>query len=280
MSDPVLLVIGRDSYLAREFIARHAELPLRAIGHGDAGNPAHYEGAACAVNFAFAPALHDLPYDLALDVDARAAGLAADLGLHYVMISSRRVYQEGIQWNAAEDMQASGLDQYGRNKLRVEGSLGALLGKRLTILRPGNVVGYEPVPGRRRFAAFLQNQLRETGRIRLTVSPQTRRDLVPVEFFCRVLRAAVLRREPGIFNVGSGRATAIGDAARWLIEGYGPAELVAEDARRADEFLLDSSKLARVFGLQCADDGVAAAFREAGRRLAGAAATRPPSSRA
>jgi len=279
MSPPALLVIGRDSYLAREFVARHADLPMRAIGHGDAADPASYEGAACVVNFAFAPALHDSPYDPALDVDARAAGLAAARGLHYVMISSRRVYQQGLQWNAAEDAQASGLDQYGRNKLRIERDLGALLGERLTILRPGNVVGYEPVPGRRRFAAFLQNQLLDTGRIRLTVSPQTRRDLVPAEFFCRVLREAVLRREAGIFNVGSSRATAIGDAARWLIEGFGPAELAAEGGRRDDEFLLDSSKLARVFGLQCGEDDVARAFREAGRRLARAAATRPRPSR-
>ena len=279
MSRPVLLVIGRNSYLAREFAARHADLPLRVIGHGDAADPACYEGVGCIVNFAFAPALHDFPYDAAQDVDASAAGLAVERGLHYVMISSRRVYQAGLQWNAAEDAPAAGFDQYGRNKLRIERDLAALLGERLTILRPGNVVGYEPIPGRRRFAAFLQNQLLETGRIRLTVSPQTRRDLVPVEFFCRVLREAVLRREPGVFNVGSGRATAIGDAARWLIEGYGPAELTASGAARVDEFLLDSSKLARVFGLQCAGDGVADAFREAGRRLAGAAATRPRPSR-
>lgn len=268
MSGATLLVIGRNSYLAREFVARHADLPLRPIGHDEAGDPAAYEGVGCVVNFAFAPELHDLPYQAAADVDARAAQQAAARGIHYVMMSSRRVYQEGVQWNTSEDAKVSGLDQYGRNKLQIERALGALLGERLTILRPGNVVGYEALPGRRRFAAYLQNQLLEGGRIRLTLSPQTRRDLVPVGFFCRVLREAVLRRIAGTFNVGSGRATTVGDAARWLIEGFGSAELVVESDRRADEFLLDSSKLARAFGLACGEADVERVMWDAGRRLA------------
>lgn len=276
MSRDVLLLIGRNSYLAGEFLARHADLPLRAIGHGEAGKPAVYEGVACVVNFAFASEMHDLPYQAALDIDASAAREAASRGIHYVMMSSRRVYQEGLQWNAAEDTAVSGLDQYGRNKLRIERELRALMGERLTILRPGNVCGYEAIPGRKRFAAYLQNQLLETGRLHLTVGPQTRRDLVPVGFFCRVLREAMLRRIPGTFNVGAGRATTVGDAARWLIEGFGAAHLEVQSDRRADEFLLDSSKLARVFRLSCQEGDVERAFREAGRQLASAAANRLP----
>lgn len=263
-----VLVIGRNSHLAREFMARHADLPLRAIGHGEADDPIHYDGVACAVNFAFAPGLHDRPYEEALDVDARAAGRAAARGIHYVMLSSRRVYQAGLQWNAAEGADVAGLDAYGRNKLRVERGLQAAMGERLTILRPGNVVGFEPIASRQRFAAYLQNQLLAHRRIRLTVSPQTRRDLVPVAFFCRVLREVLLRRAPGVFNVGAGRATEVGDAARWLIEGYGAGELVAESDARADEFLLDSAKLARVLGLACGVGEVEHALREAGRQLA------------
>jgi UDP-glucose 4-epimerase len=267
MSATSLLVIGSGSYLAREFMSRHADLPLRGIAYEEADRAVHYEGATGVVNFAFAPELHDLPYDDALNIDARAARHAAARGLHYVMMSSRRVYQAGTQWNATEDAQVLGLDAYGRNKLRIEGELRALLGERLTVLRPGNVIGYEPLPGRKRFAAWLQNQLLESGRIRLTVNPQLRRDLVPLEFFCRVLREAMLRRVPGTFNVGSGKATSVGDAARWLIEGYGSGELVSGNGG-GDEFQLDSAKLARVFGLACGADDVERTMRDAGRRLA------------
>lgn len=276
MNGRALLLIGRNSHLAREFAERHADLPLRAVGHAEADDPAIYEGVDCVVNFAFAPELHDGPYRAALDVDTRAARQAARLGIHYVLMSSRRVYPAAMQWNAAEDAPASGLDQYGRNKLRIEVALRELLGDRLSILRPGNVVGYEAVPGRRRFAAYLQNQLLQAGRIRLSISAQTRRDLVPVEFFCRVLREVMLRRIPGVFNVGAGRATEAGDAARWLIEGFGAAELAIESELRVDEFLLDSARIARTFGLACGESEVRRAFQDAGRRLAAAAAERSP----
>ncbi len=268
MSAAQLLVVGRASFLAREFVASARPLAVRAIGHAEADEPRHYDGVRAIVNFAFAPALHDAPYQEWLDVDAKAARHAARAGAHYVMISSRRVYQAGVRWNASETVAAEGADTYGRNKLCIERNLAAKLGERLTILRPGNVVGYEPIPGRRRFGAYLQNQLRETGEIRLTVDPATRRDLVPVYFFCRVVREALLRRLPGTFNVGAGNATAVGQAARWLIEGYGRGEIVADRGRVEDEFQLDTAALQHAFGLACEPHGVERTLRDAGRRLA------------
>mgnify|MGYP001603481135 FL=1 len=269
MSAAETIVVGRSSLLAREFGARHTDLVLRAVGHAEAGDETLYEGARSVVNFAFAPGLENSPYEAALDIDLRIAGLAARRGLHYIMISSRRVYAREAQWNAAESLPAPGMDAYGRNKARVERELRERLGDRLTILRPGNVIGYEPVAGRRRFGAYLQHQLVAAGRILLTVDPAARRDLVPLEFFCRAVREAALRRLPGAFNVGTGRATSVGDAARWLIEGYGTGELHCEATQPADEFQLDCTRLREVSGLACGEGAVAQALREIGRRLAG-----------
>lgn len=274
MSDAVL-VVGAGSFLAREFIGANPDLRIRAVGHLEADEPAHYEGIGCVVNFAFAPALAGGEYDARHDVDARAARRALEAGAHYVMISSRRVYAPASQWNAGESAGSPGADAYGRNKARIERSLAGLLGDRLTVLRPGNAVGYEPVPMRARFGAYLQNQLRERGAIRLTVSPETRRDLVPAAFLARVLRAAVERRLPGVFNVGAGRATTVGEAARWLIEGYGGGEVVHAAGGIEDEFLLDSGKLARAYGLACDPGAVRESLREAGRRLAAGAPPGP-----
>jgi len=268
MSAAETIVVGRNSLLAREFAARHGDLVLRAIGHAQAGESALYEGARCVVNFAFAPAFEQSAYEPSLDIDLRIAGVAARRGLRYVMISSRRVYDAGALWNVAESAPATGMDAYGRNKAHIERELRDMFGEKLTILRPGNVVGYEPEAGRRRFGAYLQSQLRGEGRIRLTVDPAARRDLVPVEFFCSAVRAAVLGPESGLFNVGAGSATSIGDAARWLIEGYGRGELVVEATQPADEFQLDSSRLKSVFGLACGEDDVEQAMRQIGQRLA------------
>lgn len=268
MDAAALVVVGRSSLLAREFAARHGDLVARTVGHAEARSEAAFAGARCIVNFAFAPALETQPYDRALDIDLHIAERAARHGVHYIMISSRRVYARESQWNATETMPAPGMDAYGRNKARIEAALRALLGERLTVLRAGNVFAYEPLAGRRRFGAYLQCQLVAQGRIRLSVDAEARRDLVPVEFFCDVVRAAALRRIAGVFNVGAGRATRIGDAARWLIEGYGRGELEVEVTQPSDEFQLDCTRLREAFGLACAERAVERAWREIGRRLA------------
>jgi dTDP-4-dehydrorhamnose reductase/UDP-glucose 4-epimerase len=242
-----VVVVGRGSFLAREFVARNGDVVAHAFGHADVDTSA-LRGAVVLVNFSFAPELHTERYDAGLDVDRRLAAALSPEG-HYIMISSRRVYAAGGQWDAREDQPASGIDLYGANKARVERELQALLGPRLAILRPGNVVGYEPIAGRARFAAWLQNQLAANGVIRLTVAPATRRDA-------------------GIFNVGAGAATEVGRAARWLLEGYGSGEIVAESASRGDEFQLDCSRLRSVLGLACPAGELEATLREAGRRLA------------
>jgi dTDP-4-dehydrorhamnose reductase/UDP-glucose 4-epimerase len=268
MSAADTVVVGRSSLLAREFAARHADQVLRVIGHAQAGDAASYEGARSVVNFAFAPGLETQPYQAALDLDLRIAAQAAARGLHFVMVSSRRVYAADAQWNAKESQPAPGMDAYGRNKARIENELRARLGERLTILRAANVFAYEPVAARQRFGAFLQHQLATQGRIRLSVAPDARRDLVPVEFFCDVVQAAARQRLPGVFNVGAGRATRIGDAARWLIEGYGRGDLGGEATLPPDEFQLDCARLRDAFGLACGEDAVARALRDIGRRLA------------
>lgn len=267
MNAPTLIVVGRNSLLAREFTARHGGAVRRVLGHAQAGEDAAYEGAACVVNFAFAPALEADDYDASLDVDLRIAERAAVRGLHFIMISSRRVYAAEAQWNADESRPAPGMDAYGRNKAHIEKELRARLGDRLTVLRPGNVFAYEPLAGRRRFGAFLQRQLVAQGRIQLSVDPDARRDLVPVEFFCDVVREAALRRTAGVFNVGAGRATRVGDAARWLIEGFGRGDVQSDVIRPPDEFQLDCTRLREAFGLACGEAAVAQALRDIGRRL-------------
>ncbi len=268
MSAPQTIVIGRTSVLAREFAARHADAVLRRLGHAQADDPSAYAGARCVVNFAFAPALEESEYAASLDIDRRVAAHAAKLGLHYVMISSRRVYAPQAQWNANESAPATGMDAYGRNKARIEVELREALGSRLTVLRPGNVIAYEPLAGRRRFGAYLQSQLLAHGRIRLTVEAGARRDLVPAGFFCAAVRAAAEHRIAGTFNVGAGRATAVGEAARWLIEGYGEARLEVDPTQPPNEFQLDTRRFEAAFGLRCGDAELAEALRDIGRRIA------------
>lgn len=263
----LILIVGKNSFLGREFLTQSRELSVRAIGHADVIDAQVLRDVSCIVNFSFSPAMYEEDYVQSLDIDSRLARAAKDSGAHYVMISSRKVYQEAIQWGAKEDSSATGSDTYGKNKLRIEANLVKLLGDRLTILRPGNVFGYERQVGRKRFGAYLLSQLVDTGDIHLTVSPFVRRDAVPVDFFCEVLREVVLKRPAGIINVGTGVSVEIGRIALWIIKGFGAGRLIAESTMEADEFQLDTKRLSSSLGLHCDYERIEQFSIDLGRRL-------------
>lgn len=263
----MILVVGKNSFLAKEFIGKAKGISLRAISHAEIDNLEVFQDVTCIVNFSFSPVLCLQHYDRELDVDGRLAHIASGEGIHYVMLSTRKVYQEAIQWGAREDAHATGSSIYSKNKLRIEEDLTSALGSRLTILRPGNVFGYERQPERIRFGAYLLNQLADTGAIRLTVSPFVRRDVVPVDYFCEVLREVVLRKPEGVINIGAGESVEIGRIALWLIEGFGSGRLIVEAPVEYDEFQLNTERLKSEFGLNCGRERVADFSRELGRRL-------------
>ena len=149
----------------------------------------------------------------------------------------------------------------------IENQLQQILGSKLTILRPGNVFGFERQYGRTRFGAYLLNQLAEKNEIRLTVSPLVRRDVVPVDYFCEVLRRVVERKPSGVINVGSGKALEVGKIALSILEGFGRGQLIAESEVVVDEFQLDSSRLYSEFGLSCDPERILQFSRKLGAML-------------
>lgn len=225
------------------------------------------QNVECIVNFSFAPEFYSKEYVPEFDVDRRIGEYAAIHKIHYVMISSRKVYDSVNQWNVCEDAALVGQDAYGRNKIIIEQQLQQLLGSKLTILRPGNVIGYECKPGRKRFGAYMLNQLAEKGHIKLSICPSVRRDIVPVEYFSKVLEWVILEKPSGIFNVGAGQAIEIGKVAQYLIEGFGRGELLVESSLVVDEFQLNSSKLIEASGLVCGTENISQFCRNLGEML-------------
>jgi len=247
----MIVLVGPSSFLAREFLKLSNGFPIVSLKHSEFSRIQDIPNVECVINFAFAPELYTQDYRTALDIDSKLGRYVAGKGIHYVMVSSRKVYSHDAQWNAREDSPAAGQDAYGRNKLLIEESLIKILGNNLTILRPGNVIGFERQPERVRFGAYLLNQLASNGEIRLTVSPFVRRDVVPVDYFCEVLAEVVVRKPGGIFNVGAEQALEVGKIALWMLDGFGHGKLIVESSAEIDEFQLDSRKLATEFGLTC-----------------------------
>ena len=253
-----ILVIGRSSILAKGFVAQNPDLLIRQVGHDDIDEPGLFDGVKVLINFAFAPEFYLQPYTRLYDIDLRIAERIAHHSIHYIMISSRKVYSPEAQWNAAEISMTSGMDVYGRNKVEIESALNRILGSSLTVLRPGNIIGFERVSGRQRFGSFLLNQLAEKGSIELNISPNTRRDIVPLDYFSKILRFFCQHNMPGVFNIGAGESCSVGEVANWIIQGFGRGGVNVTSSIEVDNFQLNSSKLIKltnlVYGREAVED--------------------------
>lgn len=263
----MIVVVGKTSFIAREFLATQDRATITAVGHDELGKIKDIPNITSIINFAFAPELYNGTYQSELDIDRKLGVFTAARGIHYVMMSSRKVYNPECQWGAREDALATGQDSYGKNKIRIEQELVQLLGSKLTILRPGNVFGFERQLGRTRFGAYMLNQLADKDEIKLTISPLVRRDIVPVDYFCEVLGQVVKKKPSGVINVGAGQAVAVGQIARSILEGFGRGKLIAESTKITDEFQLDSGWLATELGLTCGVERVLIFSKSLGEQL-------------
>lgn len=269
---PEILVVGRNSVLAGAFAACPARPACRFVSHGDLADPSVFDGIRTVVNFALNPDTRRAPYDPAADADLTVGRAAADRGLGFVLMSTRKVYDPAVlaafgSGGAAEDAPLGPTDHYGANKLRTEEALRALLGERLTVLRIANIVGFDRVPGRAMFMNRMLDTLAGQGFIRFDVSPFVRRDFLPDGDFARTLAAVLARGLTGTWNVGSGRAVEVGRLALWVMEGYGAGELRIADPRHHDEFVLNVGRLQAVIGPLSPVGRLEDLCRAVGRRL-------------
>jgi dTDP-4-dehydrorhamnose reductase/UDP-glucose 4-epimerase len=204
-------------------------------------------------------------YDPALDFDLKVAEAAAKAACHFFMMSSRKVYGPARQWPLREDASKAPVEFYGRNKLETERRVEALLASNCTILRLANVFAFEP--DRSTFFGIALRTLRREGCIILDSNPLVKKDFIPLTDCIDTIAAILPQMPAGIFNLGYGTATEIGQVARWLIEGYGRGELVVTSEEMRDEFLLDTEKLARLAGTPRERKSIQAHCLEIGEQL-------------
>jgi UDP-glucose 4-epimerase len=263
-----LLAVGRNSFLARQFLASLPDERVRAVGHDEIDRPDLLDGIDCVINFARHPLATSADYrPETMDPDLRLARRIGDRPLRYVMLSSRKVYAPAAG-PLAESAPLGPTDAYGRAKLATEQALNALLGERLTVLRLANIFGDEREPGRRTFLAILLDRLHREGRIHFDMSPFVERDFLPVEVCARLLARVAAAPPGGVLNVGSGIGLPTGRLALWIIEGYGRGELVIESPREHDAFVLDIGRLQSLYGTPCTIQELRACCLALGRRLA------------
>jgi len=262
-----VLVIGKNSFLASNFIARNADtVQITGVSHGDDLNAVGLDDFSCVVNMAYDPAYFRAPYSAANDFDLRVAKTLEGRRPHFMMMSTRKVYGDVPPFPADESAPLTATDYYGVNKATTEAEIQRILGANCTILRIANVFGAET--GRHTFFGIALASLKKDKRIVLDVSPFTLRDFLPVESFSDMLGDVIQACPAGVFNMGSGKAIPIGQIALWVIEGFGSGELVVNATAERDSFLLNCEKLNRTIGYgEKYGVDVRASCIEIGRRL-------------
>jgi len=259
-----ILVIGERSFIARHWLAdtRHS---ITAIAHDglEALPPQQFD---VVVNCAVAPALKAGSYREADDFDLIAARHAAVTGSHFVMLSTRKVYQPSSSRIVLDEKSTIEPDGwYGENKLESERRIATTLGERNTILRIANVYGYEY--GRRSFFGIASSKLKKERRITLDTSPFVERDFIPMPMLAGLLDHVCEQRPSGIYNLGSGHGLPLGRIAQWLILGYGRGMLDVTDLAERDAFVMNPGKLLASLALPPPRHDFETDIRSIGRQL-------------
>jgi dTDP-4-dehydrorhamnose reductase/UDP-glucose 4-epimerase len=267
MAEPGILVVGRNGFLAGEFLQALPAGAVRAVSHGELGRPDLLDGIRTVIGFAKHPLAGSDEYEpAAMDQELAVARRIGERPIAYVMLSSRKVYAPDDAPLAETSALGPG-DAYGRNKLRVEQRLAKLLGERLTILRLANIFGNERLPGRRTFLAMVLNRLKDENRIRYDMSPFVERDFLPADVLAGLLHRFVAEPPGGVWNVGSGIGLPTGRLALWIMEGFGGGELLIESHEEKDRFVLDIARLETRFGRPCSLDDLRERCLTLGRDL-------------
>lgn len=262
-----ILIVGRNGYLGRLMASRAPQLDY--LAHSEITGPEVFNGYDIVINMALDPRYVSMDYEKAIDFELRVGEMLAPLDSHLVMISTRKVYTLDVAFGARETDAAHGVDSYGRNKCITEKALTDLLGNRLLILRLANVAGFEILRPQLTFFPQMLNSLKADNRIVFDISPSTRRDFITDDAVINGILEAAERKLGGIYNLGSGTATEVGNLAHWVIEGYGSGELCVQSDEVRDEFVLNVGKLESELGPLCDPDDLRRVCVDAGRKLKG-----------
>lgn len=247
-----IVVIGKNSFLAQGlhdyvgddpnwlFLSRDEALTQDQWLHR----------ASCVINFAFSPFMMAQGYSAQEDIDSKLAQkIAAHTHIHYIMISTRKVYPSAVEaMGLREDTPPAPDTPYGAAKYEVEQRLAQFLPpERLTIIRPSNIFGREI--GRKTFMGHAVTRLLSEGRIVYDFNPDVMRDFLGVRKFSEIIAAIAVHPRGGIYNVGAGFGIPCRQIAQWLIAAHGTGELVVSNNESRDGFWLDMTKTNAAFGL-------------------------------
>lgn len=243
-----ITVIGKSGFLARALAERPEAKDWRFLSHQEAlSDTSWVEDATTVFNLALHPNMKTHDYNPAKDIDRVLAELIKGRNIHYVMASSRMVYGFAPDdLYLREDMLPNPETTYGRNKWETEQALAQILPEqRLTILRMGNIIGFEV--DRPSFMGMALTKLRDDGVMDFNIAPDSLRDFLPVTFWAEIVTRVLQHPKPGVYNVGSGFGTSTDEIACWLMETMGQGKTNYTALSYDGQFIMDITKIKQAY---------------------------------
>ena len=120
--------------------------------------------------------------------------------IHFFMLSTRMVYKP--QANIKENSKIKPINTYAKNYYISELNCRKVLGKKLTVLRISNVVGYEIRNKRQSLMSTLIKSIK-LKKVILDGSSNFTKDIIPINYFCQYFYKLLNNLNP-LVNLGSG----------------------------------------------------------------------------
>lgn len=251
-----ILIVGKNSFIAKYFInfIQFEKYCITAISHNDVYNFNFFNDFTHIINFSYDNNLILNSDNIKNSVDYHICNKINSFNTNYIFISSRKVYDLNFQFLANENTIRAVHDMYSNNKIIIEDYLFKIKHCKVLILRPSNIIGFEYYKERYRFASFLINNLIMNGNIQLNCSPDTKKDIIPINNFCIILNDLIKNDVTGVYNIGSGSSFSLTEICLAIIKGYGSGSLISYNNSIIDEFELDSTKLYKLIGFNPTND--------------------------
>lgn len=246
-----IVVIGKNSFLASHLQTMSGLNDWLFLSHDEAlKNFEWMVGAKIIFNFAMHPDMKSGPYLRQNDIDLAIAEQIENKDIYYVMMSSRTVYGSASpDLYFCEEMLPNPKSYYGQNKWIIEQALAKVLNSsRLTILRMGNIFGFEQ--GRDSFFGVLLDTLARENLIRFDIAPDSQRDFLSIWRWAEYTLQIARNVKSGVYNIGAGFGVSPLELVDWIFEDRNHKNVVFTNHSYDGQFILDMSKSWDAFGLQ------------------------------
>jgi nucleoside-diphosphate-sugar epimerase len=255
-----VLVVGENSFIGKHL----TKFDRVSYKNFDSVDLKQYD---VVVNCALNPLYKTHQYKEIDDVDWEVGRKSCDAGLHYVMLSTSKVYGNSKQLvYYTENSQVNPYDYHSENKLNTEFKLLSNFGNKITILRGSNIFGFEY--GRNSFVGYCMTKLVNEGIIEFNITQTVRRDFLYIDTAVELIEKVCEIKPFGVYNLSSGYALPIGTVANSLIKGYnygGQLKLTGWEKDR--QFAMENNRLSNTLNVKIGPFDYEAIFEKLGKQL-------------